>query len=437
MRAGGERRNDGDRGEEGDDDEVVEVFGDAGTRSNPVVRRNTGSGGEQDATTQDNCTASDDESRSHLVEAVERNPVRLVEGERGTKGKETIEEECKGWDACDDNMTEREIAPGKMLCVEVKASGECSPGTAGEEDLEQLDVDEPVACGAVSTSVSTDWSAVLQHLGNLHQQNVPATAEALDCSASAAQNRVAEVAGEGAAAETGSKQKGRKRAGNARLGIDSQPDLQHRVIEKSDFASMEILGQFNMGFIIARLGDDLYILDQHACDEKYRYETLQRSTNIGTQPLVVPQDMDLEAPDEMVVEQNLEIFRNSGFELQVDMSAPPCKRVKLVAVPLSKGTVFGATDVHEMLCLLRENPGVACRPSRVSAMFASRACRSAIMIGKSLTRSMMRQVVDHMGTMDQPWNCPHGRPTMRHLFDLKDKAPENDAGKYKGPQILK
>ncbi len=34
---------------------------------------------------------------------------------------------------------------------------------------------------------------------------------------------------------------------------------------------MQILGQFNLGFIIARLNDDLYILDQHACDEKYRF----------------------------------------------------------------------------------------------------------------------------------------------------------------------
>ena len=42
----------------------------------------------------------------------------------------------------------------------------------------------------------------------------------------------------------------------------------YQVIDKADFQRMEVLGQFNMGFIIARLGDDLYILDQHACDEK-------------------------------------------------------------------------------------------------------------------------------------------------------------------------
>lgn len=43
-----------------------------------------------------------------------------------------------------------------------------------------------------------------------------------------------------------------------------------RVIEKNDFARMRVLGQFNLGFIIAELDGDLYILDQHACDEKFR-----------------------------------------------------------------------------------------------------------------------------------------------------------------------
>ncbi len=57
---------------------------------------------------------------------------------------------------------------------------------------------------------------------------------------------------------------------------------------------IQILGQFNLGFIIARLDDDLYILDQHACDEKYRYETLQKTTTMNSQPLVVPKDLELE-----------------------------------------------------------------------------------------------------------------------------------------------
>ena len=56
-----------------------------------------------------------------------------------------------------------------------------------------------------------------------------------------------------------------------------------RVLNKSDFERMKVLGQFNLGFIIAQLGNDLFILDQHACDEKYLFEKLSRNTTIHRQ----------------------------------------------------------------------------------------------------------------------------------------------------------
>ena len=89
----------------------------------------------------------------------------------------------------------------------------------------------------------------------------------------------------------------------------------------------------------------LLSVDQHACDEKYRYETLQKCTTINTQPLVslsiritasvkgwcevtfslqvVPRKMELEPADEMVVSESLDVFKASGFELVVDEEANP------------------------------------------------------------------------------------------------------------------
>ena len=49
---------------------------------------------------------------------------------------------------------------------------------------------------------------------------------------------------------------------------------------------MEIIGQFNRGFIITKLGSDLFILDQHASDEKYNFEQLQATTKINQQKLL-------------------------------------------------------------------------------------------------------------------------------------------------------
>ena len=49
---------------------------------------------------------------------------------------------------------------------------------------------------------------------------------------------------------------------------------------------MEAVGQFNLGFIIAQLNRDLFIIDQHAADEKHNFETLQRTTRLQPQNLV-------------------------------------------------------------------------------------------------------------------------------------------------------
>ena len=59
------------------------------------------------------------------------------------------------------------------------------------------------------------------------------------------------------------------------------------------------------------------------------------------------------------------------------------------------------------------------RIPKLISMFASRACRSAIMIGTAMQHYEMKSVVGRLEKIEQPWNCPHGRPTMRHLVDLQ------------------
>lgn len=60
-----------------------------------------------------------------------------------------------------------------------------------------------------------------------------------------------------------------------------------REICKDSFKQMSVVGQFNLGFIITRLEDDLFIIDQHATDEIYNFEMLQKSTELISQKLVL------------------------------------------------------------------------------------------------------------------------------------------------------
>ncbi|KAG0143804.1 hypothetical protein CROQUDRAFT_660779 [Cronartium quercuum f. sp. fusiforme G11] len=200
-----------------------------------------------------------------------------------------------------------------------------------------------------------------------------------------------------------------------------------RTVHQNDFATMKVIGQFNLGFIIAGLGsDDVVIVDQHASDEKYNFERLQRETKLSGQRLLTPRVLDLPAAEELTAMEHRDLLELNGFGISVDEEAPVGQRVKLVAQPVSRDTVWGPSDLEELIHLIRNadlgagsskiQPGAPpLRPSKTRKMLASRACRASVMIGDSLTMGQMRSILNHMGTMEEPWACPHGRPTMRWL----------------------
>ncbi|XP_074137154.1 mismatch repair endonuclease PMS2 [Sminthopsis crassicaudata] len=201
-------------------------------------------------------------------------------------------------------------------------------------------------------------------------------------------------------------------------------DELRKEISKDMFAEMEIIGQFNLGFIITKLNTDLFIIDQHATDEKYNFEMLQLHTVLQGQRLIIPQALNLTAINEAILIENLEIFRKNGFDFVIDELAPVTERVKLISLPTSKNWTFGPQDIDEMIFMLSDCPGVMCRPSRVRQMFASRACRKSVMIGTALNKNEMKKLITHMGEIEHPWNCPHGRPTMRHIASLNIISPD-------------
>ncbi|KAG0206464.1 hypothetical protein BGX28_002097 [Mortierella sp. GBA30] len=255
-----------------------------------------------------------------------------------------------------------------------------------------------------------------------------------------------------------------------------------RVISKGDFARMKILGQFNKAFIVARLDNyaevcdphittdeagshrprlrqkgrlissDIFVIDQHASDEKYNFETLQAKTVFSTQRLFQPKKLHLTAQEEITVVDHMKMLNKNGFYLDYSPEAPVSHRLRLVTLPVSESVVFDLQDFEELVFLLSQqtassigdaydtsakeevgldqhqrtlqqpgsSPEKVVRCSKVRTLFASRACRRSVMIGHVLNHSQMKRIVRHMGEIDQPWNCPHGRPTMRHLLDLTE-----------------
>lgn len=146
-----------------------------------------------------------------------------------------------------------------------------------------------------------------------------------------------------------------------------------RIIRKEDFACMQIMGQFNLGFIIARLRrsaevysvDDLFIIDQHAADEKYNFESLQRSTSIKSQKLLKPQPIELTSMEELTVMDNVHVLRNNGFEISIQEDAAPGsgERIQLVSQPISKDTIFGLEGKSSIFTKLKQPISIIHRSS--------------------------------------------------------------------------
>lgn len=258
-------------------------------------------------------------------------------------------------------------------------------------------------------------------------------------------------------------------SGNLAATQDLKTTAEERLsltVSKEDFFKMRIIGQFNLGFIIAArepspsssssstsssLTYELFIIDQHASDEKYNFERLQATTVVQNQPLVQPLPLDLTAVEEEIILENEDALLKNGFKIAVDQSggAPIGQRCHLFSLPMSKEYTFSLQDLEELISLLSDShitpasqrtqlsasnpsqpqrssqtptaitPPSVPRPSKVRKMFAMRACRSSVMIGKTLTQKQMERLVVKMGELDKPWNCPHGRPTMRHLCSLE------------------
>jgi DNA mismatch repair protein PMS2 len=135
-----------------------------------------------------------------------------------------------------------------------------------------------------------------------------------------------------------------------------------------------------------------------------------------------PRPLQLTAGDEIVAMENMDVLRANGFEVIVDEDHAPGRgeRIKLSAMPVSKDTTFDfkgkfrsrvhllsiatptrqgeqllMVDLEQLIHLLADGArpaGQMVRCSKARSMFASRACRRSVMIGKSLTKNQMTQV---------------------------------------------
>jgi len=169
------------------------------------------------------------------------------------------------------------------------------------------------------------------------------------------------------------------------------------------------VGQVFDTYIIIQIGEKMYIIDQHAAHERLLYEQIKAnyfSKNSNSQILLLPILVELTQKEMDAVNENQEILKNVGFEFENFGD----RTIKISGVPnigydLDYKGVFLDT-IDEIL-----GANKTYRESKEDRFIATLACKAAVKGNMNLSYKEQIALLDDMVKLDNPFNCPHGRPT--------------------------
>ena len=174
---------------------------------------------------------------------------------------------------------------------------------------------------------------------------------------------------------------------------------------------IRMIGQLFDTYWLTQFGDQFYIIDQHAAHEKIWYERLVkqfREHTVNSQYLSPPLIVSLNLQEEGILKDNKDYFRSFGFEIEPFGGREYC----VSAVP---SDLYGLTEEElflEMLDGLCADSGNK-DPERIFASkLAAMACKAAVKGNHAMAKAEAEKLIDELLTLDNPYNCPHGRPTV-------------------------
>ena len=172
----------------------------------------------------------------------------------------------------------------------------------------------------------------------------------------------------------------------------------------------EILGQIFGTYWIVAYSDRMYMIDQHAAHEKVKYERLVKSIkekDVLSQSVMPPVILQTSAKEEQAILEYMDAFCQMGFEIEEFGDHTFCLR----AVPVD---LFGCSYqelFREVLDELMDGP-LNGAPEVVLDKLASMACKAAVKGNMKISREEAVKLIDELLTLENPYHCPHGRPTI-------------------------
>lgn len=190
--------------------------------------------------------------------------------------------------------------------------------------------------------------------------------------------------------------------------LEEKPFIQKTLTEDHKY-----IGQVFDTYILVEFDNKLYIIDQHAAHEKINYERLMKELKSGkvmSQKIFPSIMLRLTPMQYLAVEENLEAFKKLGYEIEIFGD----NDIKVDAIP------YNLLDIGKKELLLEMIDSFATDDkkeeySSILDRLASMSCKKAIKAGHILSTIEVKNLLRELFKLDNPYNCPHGRPTIISL----------------------
>ena len=186
--------------------------------------------------------------------------------------------------------------------------------------------------------------------------------------------------------------------------------FEEKILTLENRSRFRVVGQVFETYWLVEFEDKLLMIDQHAAHEKVNYERMikrYREKNILSQGLFPPVIVSLSGQEESVLKEHTETFSALGFEIEEFGGSEYALR----SVPLD---LYGCNEREmflEVLDGLLEGNGFG-NIRVIEEKIASMSCKAAVKGNRKLSREEAEVLIDELLTLDNPYHCPHGRPTI-------------------------
>jgi DNA mismatch repair protein MutL len=174
-----------------------------------------------------------------------------------------------------------------------------------------------------------------------------------------------------------------------------------------------VIGQFNKQYLIIEEDKKLILIDQHAAHERINYEKIKKalSDNIESQELLIPEILDLNAKDAVVLKDLLKEFNSIGFNIE-EFPEPKANEVafSIRSIPKILSNIDVKVLIIEVLLEkveLSETNGIK---EKIAIIAASLSCHASIRGVQQLHYQEIIKLLSELEKCEFPYTCPHGRP---------------------------